>query len=220
VDVAGGGDADHPCTVPRALLIQTPPSGEIGVPMAGKDELPFDRILDTLKKATWALREAEIPFALAGGIASWARGGPPREHDLDFFVRPDDAERALAALADAGMRAEKPPEGWLYKAYDGDVMVDLIFEPTSGPVTEEELDRAEEMEVQATRMRVLAPTDILVTKLLALKEHEVDYDSVLEISRALREQIDWDDLRARTEHSPYAKAYFTLVEELGVLQAV
>jgi hypothetical protein len=39
---------------------------------------------------------------------------------------------------------------------------------------------------------------------------------VLEISRALREQVDWEDLRARTEHSPYAKAFFTLVEELGV----
>lgn len=184
--------------------------------MAGTDELPFDRILDTLKNATRALREAQIPFALAGGIASWARGGPPREHDLDFFVRPEDADRALAALAEAGMRPEKPPEGWLYKAYDGDVMVDLIFEPASGPVTQEELDRAEEMEVQATRMRVLAPTDILATKLLALKEHEVDYDSVLEISRALREQVDWLDLEARTAHSPYAKAFFTLVRELGV----
>ena len=185
--------------------------------MAGSDELPFDKILDTLKQAVGALRDAQIPFALAGGIASWARGGPPREHDLDFFVKPADADRALAALADAGMRPEKPPEGWLYKAYDGDVMVDLIFEPASGPVTDEELDRAEELEVQATRMRVLAPTDILATKLLALKEHDVDYDSVLEISRALREQVDWDDLRARTAHSPYAKAFFTLVEELGVM---
>jgi hypothetical protein len=187
--------------------------------MSGKDELPFDKILDTLKTATAALRDAQIPFALAGGIASWARGGPPREHDLDFFIRPEDADRSLSALVDAGMRPEKPPEGWLYKAFDGDVMIDLIFEPASGPVTDEELDRAEEMEVQATRMRVLAVTDILATKLLALQEHEVDYDSVLEISRALREQVDWDDLRARTEHSPYAKAFFTLVEELGVMPA-
>lgn len=185
--------------------------------MSGRDELPFDKILDTLKQAVGALRDAQIPFALAGGIASWARGGPPREHDLDFFVKPEDADRALAALAEAGMRPEKPPEGWLYKAFDGDVMVDLIFEPASGPVTGEELERAEELEVQATRMHVLAATDILATKLLALKEHDVDYDSVLEISRALREQVDWDDLRARTEHSPYAKAFFTLVEELGVL---
>jgi hypothetical protein len=184
--------------------------------MGASDELPFDRILGTLKTVVCALREAEIPGALAGGIATWARGGPPREHDLDFFVKPSDADRALAALADAGMRTEKPPEGWLYKAFDGDVMVDLIFEPASGPVTDEELERADELEVQATRMRVLAATDILATKLLALKEHEVDYDSVLEVARALREQIDWDDLRARTGHSPYAKAFFTLVEELGV----
>jgi hypothetical protein len=187
--------------------------------MSGKDELPFDKILDTLKKSTAALRDAQIPFALAGGIASWARGGPPREHDIDFFVRPEDADRSLSALVDAGMSPVKPPEGWLYKAFDGDVMIDLIFEPASGPVTDEELERAEEMEVQATRMRVLAVTDILATKLLALQEHEVDYDSVLEISRALREQVDWDDLRARTEHSPYAKAFFTLVEELGVMPA-
>ena len=149
---------------------------------------------------------------------SCSRGGPPREHDLDFFVKPADADRALAALADAGMRPEKPPEGWLYKAYDGDVMVDLIFEPASGPVTDEELDRAEELEVQATRMRVLAPTDILATKLLALKEHDVDYDSVLEISRALREQVDWDDVRVRTEASPFARAFFTLVEGLGIVE--
>src|SRR3954469_18309203 len=187
--------------------------------MAATDELPFDKILDTLKKSTQALREAEIPFALAGGIASWARGGPPREPDIVFSATRGAAERALAALAEADFRPEKPPEGWLYKAFDGDVMVDLIYEPASGPVTDEELERADEMEVQATRMRVLAPTDVLATKLLALKEHEVDYDSVLEISRALREQVDWDDLRQRTAHSAYAKAFFTLVDELGLMPA-
>ena len=185
--------------------------------MAGDEELPFERILGTLRKATAALREADVRFALAGGIASWARGGPPREHDLDFFVRPEDADRALAALEGAGMRAERPPEGWLYKAWDGDVMVDLIFEPASGPVSDEELDRADELEVQALRMRVLAPTDVIVTKLLALKEHDLDYDSVLEVARALREQIAWGEVRRRTCDSPYAKAFLTLVEELGVL---
>jgi hypothetical protein len=66
----------------------------------------FDQLLETLKRAAHALREAEVPFALAGGIASWARGGPPREHDLDFFLTQPDAERALAVLADAGFRTE------------------------------------------------------------------------------------------------------------------
>jgi hypothetical protein len=58
--------------------------------------------------------------------------------------------------------------------------------------------------------------DVLVAKLLVIREHEVDYEQVLEIARTVREQIDWEDVRRRTGDSPYAKAFFTLVDELGV----
>jgi Nucleotidyl transferase of unknown function (DUF2204) len=166
--------------------------------------------------AAAALREAEVPFALGGGIAIWARGGPETEHDLDFFLKPDDAEGALEALAETGFRVEKPPEGWLYKAWAGDVMVDLIFDPSGVTVDDDFLARAPETEVHAVRMPVMLPEDVLATKLLAMREHEVDYDSVLEMARTVREQIDWDALHRRTSHSPYAKAFFTLVEELDV----
>jgi predicted nucleotidyltransferase len=176
----------------------------------------FEKLLETLKHAAAALRDAGIPFALGGGLAIWAHGGPETEHDLDFFVKPDDAERALQVLADAGFRPEKPPEGWLYKAWDGDVLVDLIFEPSGITVDDEFLARAVEQEVNAVRLPVARPEDVLVTKLLALREHELDYDSLLEIGRTVREQIDWDEVRSRTEHSPFAKAFFTLVDELGV----
>ena len=44
-------------------------------------------------------------------------------------------------------------------------------------------------------MPVLTLEDVMVTKLLALREHEVDYDSVLEVARSLREQIDWNAVR-------------------------
>ena len=40
---------------------------------------------------------------------------------------------------------------------------------------------------------------------------------MLEIARALREQIDWDEVRERTASSPFAKAFFTLIEELGIV---
>ena len=76
--------------------------------------------------------------------------------------------------------------------------------------------RATELEVNAVRIPVAAPKDVLVSKLLALREHELDYDQLLEIARTVREQIDWDDVRLRTAHSPFAKAFFTLVDELGV----
>jgi predicted nucleotidyltransferase len=177
----------------------------------------FPDILDTLKRSAAALQDARVPFALGGGLACWVRGGPETEHDIDFMVKPEDAERALDALQEAGFKPERPPEGWLYKAHDGEVLIDLIFDPRGGPIDDEVLGRAEELEVQAVRMPVMTLEDVMVTKLLALHEHEVDYDSVLEVARSLREQIDWDDVRKRTDSSPYAKGFFFLAEELEIL---
>ena len=71
----------------------------------------FEQLLDTLKRAGAALRDAEIPFALGGGIAIWAHGGPETEHDLDFFVKPEDAERALQALDRARLPAGEAARG-------------------------------------------------------------------------------------------------------------
>jgi hypothetical protein len=177
----------------------------------------FDDLLETLKKAAAALRDADVPFLLGGGLAAWARGGPETAHDLDVMVRPDDAQRALRALEAAGFRTERPPEEWLYKAWDGNLLVDLIFEPSGGPVDGDMFERAEELEVRAVRMQVMSLEDVMVTKLLSLREHEVDYESVLDIARALREKIDWDDVRRRTRKSPYARAFFFLAEELEIL---
>jgi predicted nucleotidyltransferase len=179
-------------------------------------ETTFERLLETLKRASGALREGEVPFVLGGGVAIWARGGPETEHDLDFFVKPEDADRALQVLSEAGFQPEKPPEGWLYKAWDDGVLVDLIFDPAGVNVDDEFVEGADEAEVHAVRMRVLRPEDVLVTKLLALREHALDYDNLLETARAVREQIDWNEVRRRTEGSPYAKAFLTLVDELDV----
>jgi len=175
-----------------------------------------EQLVEAMKHAGAALRDAGIPFALAGGLACWARGGPATDHDVDFLVKPEDAEAAHEALARAGMRPERPPEDWLLKAYHEDTMVDLIFCPSGGPVTDELLARAEEREVMAMRLPIASLEDVLATKLLALTEQEPDYGSVLEIARTLREQIRWDEVREKTSDSPFAKAFFVLIEELGI----
>jgi hypothetical protein len=178
----------------------------------------FEQLLSAMKRAAAVLRDSDIPFVLAGGLAVYARGGPPTEHDVDFMLRQEDAERALDALTAAGFREERPPEGWLFKVYDQeDAMIDLIFAPNSKPERVQAfLDRADELEVYAITLPVMTATDVLATKLLTLKEHELDYDSMLEIARTCREQIEWDRLREQTDESPYAKAFFTLVQELGL----
>jgi predicted nucleotidyltransferase len=177
----------------------------------------FETLLAAMRKAAGALRDADVPFALAGSVAVYAYGGPDTDHDVDFLVKPADADRALEALREAGFRVQRPAEGWLYKALDPKgAVIDVIFEPTTGPVTDELLERAEVVEVYAIHVPVLPPTDVLASKLLALREHNLDFAPMLEIARSLREQIDWDELRRRTDGSPYAKPFFTLVEELGL----
>jgi predicted nucleotidyltransferase len=180
------------------------------------DGQPFERIEMTLKRAVAALRDAGVPFLLAGSLASWARGGPPTRHDLDLIVKPADAERALDALVQHGMRAERPVEEWLLKAWDDDVLVDLIFCPCGLEVTDELLERSEELHVLGTTIPVLALEDLLASKLLALDEHRLDLAPVLQIARALREQIDWAALRDRTRGSAFADAFFALVEGLDI----
>ena len=109
---------------------------------------------------------------LGGGLAAWARGGPPTEHDVDFYVREADAEAALAALVDGGLHEERPPEGWLLKAWDGEVLVDLIFHPSGGPIGDEHFARAEQLEVMAQPLLVASLDDVMSTKLLSISEQE------------------------------------------------
>jgi hypothetical protein len=179
-----------------------------------------EAIKQSLKRGAAALREAGIPFVVGGGLASWARGGPESGHDVDFFVKPEDAEQAWKALGEAGMRLERPPEDWLLKAYDGDVLIDVIFGPSGLEMDDALMGRADELEVLAQRMLVLSLEDLMVTKLSCLREHEVDYDAHLEIARSLREQVDWADVRRRAPDNPYVRAFFTLAEGLGLVTPV
>ncbi len=176
----------------------------------------FDDIQETLKKTAAALNAADVEFVLAGGVACWARGGPPSAHDLDYMVRPRDSERALEALVGTGLGAEDPPEEWLLKARDGDVLVDLIFEPIGLVVDDQLFERSPKRDVLGVSIRVMEVEDVLVAKLLALHEHYLDFEPLLEIARSVREQIDWPSLRRRTEASPYARAFLVMAEGLGI----
>jgi hypothetical protein len=49
-----------------------------------------------------------------------------------------------------------------------------------------------------------------------MNDHYLDFESALLITRALREQIEWDRLREMTAESPYARAFLTLLDELSI----
>lgn len=176
-----------------------------------------DAILETLKRASFALKDAGLKFALAGGCAAYARGAAPSLHDVDFVLTEKDALAALEALREAGFRTHTPPEGWLVKAFDEDRLVDLIYRIADHDVTEELLDRAEPLTASAVRLPVLEATDLVISWLIPMSEHACDYGGMLPQVRALREQVDWNRVAAVTQDSPYASTFLTLLERLGVI---
>jgi hypothetical protein len=184
----------------------------------GKSEVAAD-LTNSLKRAVAALEERDVPYLLGGGLGCWARGGPPSSNDIDLMVKREDAERAQEALAEVGMRPESPPEQWLLKAWDGDILVDLIFEPSGMRIDDEVLARGEELSVMAMQTRVMNLDDILITKLMALDEHTADYRDLILITRSLREQVDWPRIREQTASSPFAAAFFVLADGLGICPA-
>jgi hypothetical protein len=179
----------------------------------------FKQIVESLRTAVAALREADVRYCLSGSVASWARGGPETVNDVDLIVDRGDMENAVAALESAGMRAEVPPEGWLVKLWDGDVLIDLIHTVTGYEDVDEILRRAEVMRVASLDVPVASMEDVLTPKLLAFDEHYLDYTGALRAARALREQIDWALLRGKTCHSPYAQGFFSLLEALEIIPA-
>lgn len=176
------------------------------------------RVVPTLKRAAAALRDAGVPFAVAGGVACWARGGPLCDADVDLVLCEDDVARAVKVLEEAGMEHVDPPEEWLTKARDGEVTVDLIFHPSGIEVTPEVLERAEPLQVESLTMPVLPLDDVFVTQLLSLSEHHLPYTDLIEAARAVREQVEWASVRRRTADHAFARAFFAMVEGLGVVQ--
>ena len=192
-------------------------------PSATSDE---SLLRTALKHSASALKADGIPFALGGGYALWVHGGPEPSHDVDLVVAENDVEMAANSITAAGLRIERPPEDWLFKAYleddspDGDeepALVDVLHRLAGIPVVKELLDTSEEYEVLGLRMPVLPPTPIMTAKLLSFSEHYCDFERPLLAVRAVREQLDWVEIRKATQDHPFAEAFLFLLERLGIL---
>ncbi|MGN6689165.1 MAG: hypothetical protein ACTHK1_16740 [Actinomycetales bacterium] len=174
-------------------------------------------VQDLLKRTAVALKQGDVPFALCGGYAAWVYGGPEPDHDADFVVRTEHAERVADVLVDAGLPVVHPAEDWLLKVETPTAFVDVIWRACGEPVHQDLLERAETRSVLSVLMPVLAPTDVVVTKLNALDEHYCDYGRLLPMARAMREQVDWDRVRKEVSDNPFAATFLVLLERLDVV---
>jgi hypothetical protein len=171
----------------------------------------------TMKRVGCVLKQAGIPFALAGGFAAYAHGGTSSDHDVDFLLRFEDADKALDMLAEAGFVTERPPEDWLVKVYDDGRLVDLIYRPVERPVTDETLADTTPISINAIQLPVISATLLMEHKLLSFSQQYCDLAKALPLARSLREQIDWPRVRDNTAGSPYAEVFLILLDRLGVV---
>jgi hypothetical protein len=169
-----------------------------------------------LKRVAVALKDAEVPFALAGGYAAWALGGPEPDHDVDFLVDPEDVGRVKDELSRRGLEVVQPPEDWLFKVRCDGVVVDVLHRGSGRPLSDA-LAATRIQEVISIEMPVLGATDLLTQKLLALDEHYCDLAKVLPVARALREQVDWSCVRRWTGGDPFAETVLFLLQRLEVI---
>ncbi|HEV7887119.1 MAG TPA: nucleotidyl transferase AbiEii/AbiGii toxin family protein [Acidimicrobiales bacterium] len=158
------------------------------------DEPSFLLALD---EAAAALDEAGVPFLFMGGIASACQGRPRFTHDIDLFVRPQEARKALDALANNGFETEETYAEWLYKGFKHDQMVDVIFR-SSGDIylDDEMLARAPVTDFMGRDVRIVPAEDLIVIKAVVHNEHMPRHwhDALALIAVA---DLDWEYLVRR-----------------------
>lgn len=159
-----------------------------------------DFFFEVLDAAIAALESAAVPHALMGGIASAALGRHRWTHDIDFFVRPEDARPALRALEQAGFKTEETDQAWLYKAFRGEILVDIIFSAKGGIRFDPEVEQHVRVaEFRGRRLRVVSPEDLVVMKAIAHEEHTPRHwhDA---LGLLAGEDFDWDYVVRRARY--------------------
>lgn len=158
-----------------------------------------DLFLSVLDDAMDALREADIPFLLIGGIGSAVYGRDRGTRDIDLFVRPEMADRVLAVLGERGFETRHEYEHWLYKAFKHGVLVDVIFRSSRDILLGDEmLVRARMMPFRGRDLPVAPPEDMIVMKAQATSEDTPRYwyDALAIVGQ--QTDLDWDYLVERS----------------------
>jgi hypothetical protein len=159
--------------------------------------------LKVLDACLRVMAESGIRYCFIGGLASSIYGRQRTTHDLDLFVRPEDAERTLGHLAANGFKVEKSDPDWIFKAEREGLLVDVIFRASEGTVLDGDLERRIRVaDFGGRRVPIVPPEDLLVTKVAAFREDTPRqwFDCLAVLQNT---ELDWDYLVARTLRKPH-----------------
>src|SRR5580692_9944599 len=140
-----------------------------GAPSTSSRPQLLPRKQEALFRGVLALLEKKkIPFAVSGAFALRQHTGIGRDtKDLDLFLRAEDADLALKYLQQRGFRCETCDPVWLAKVHRDDYFVDLITGMSNGIIAVDRswIERAHPAKVLGVATRVLAPEELILSKL-------------------------------------------------------
>lgn len=162
--------------------------------------LNMSEYFETFNDATTALEESGARYVVGGGIAVWAYGRRRETKDIDIFCKKPDADSILAVLRKIGFRTEHSDERWLYKAFRGDAMVDVIFENTRGKGTDDlMLDNARFATIENYQFKVMSPEDLIYIKIISMIKNSPHWEDAFSIVANNYEKINWQYLADRSQ---------------------
>jgi hypothetical protein len=139
--------------------------------------------------------KSELPYAVAGAFALRQHTGISRfTKDLDIFLSAQSASAALALLQERGFRCEVCDPVWLAKVHRDDYFVDLITGMSNAVIAVDDswIARAHSARVCEVNTRVLAPEELMASKLFVTRRERFDGADIAHIIFASRGKLQWD----------------------------
>lgn len=141
------------------------------------------------------LGQQSIPYVVSGAFALQQHTGICRlTKDLDVFLRAEEVPRALGYLQAQGFECDIPDPVWLAKAHRDGYFVDLITGMSNAVITVDAswIERAHPAIVFGVRTRVLAPEELIASKLFVTRRERFDGADIAHIIHGTRGQFDWN----------------------------
>ena len=142
-----------------------------------------------------SFEELGLPYAVAGAFALQKHTGIFRStKDLDIFLTAESAGIALRELKGKDFQCEVCDPVWLAKVHRDEYFVDLITGMSNGAITVDQtwIERAHPANVLGVRTQILAPEEVLASKLFVTRRERFDGADIAHIIYALKGDLDWD----------------------------
>jgi Nucleotidyl transferase of unknown function (DUF2204) len=151
-----------------------------------------------------ALEEKKVPYAVSGAFALRQHTGICRfTKDLDLFMTGCTSRNVLPYLRRCGFACEVRDPVWLAKARKGEFFVDLITGMSNGVLVVENswIERASPAVVHGVKTRVLAPEELMASKIFVTRRERFDGADIAHIIYGTYPSFDWDrELQLVGEH--------------------